>query len=55
MNISLMLMLRPPGFDTLAVRVYYEASEAIYHLAAPAALIIILVSVIPLRYLLKKY
>ncbi|MBM4760910.1 iron ABC transporter permease [Bacillus sp. B15-48] len=49
------LMLRPPGFDTLAVRVYYEASEAIYHLAAPSALIIILVSVIPLRYLLKKY
>lgn len=49
------LMLRPPGFDTLAVRVYFEASEAIYHLAAPAALLIILVSIIPLRYLLKKY
>ncbi|WP_078429419.1 ABC transporter permease [Alkalihalobacterium alkalinitrilicum] len=49
------LMLRPPGFDTLAVRVYFEASEAIYHLAAPAALIIILVSIVPLRYLLKKY
>ncbi|MBU9711520.1 ABC transporter permease [Evansella tamaricis] len=49
------LMLRPPGFDTLAVRVYYEASEALYHQAAPAALLIILVSVIPLRYLLKKY
>ncbi|WP_088032609.1 ABC transporter permease [Evansella clarkii] len=49
------LMLRPPGFDTLAVRVYFEASEALYHLAAPSALIIILVSCIPLRYLLKKY
>ncbi|MFN7252728.1 MAG: ABC transporter permease [Anaerobacillus sp.] len=49
------LMLRPPGFDTLAVRIYFEASEAIYHLAAPAALLIVLVSVIPLRYLLKKY
>ncbi|MFA9456378.1 ABC transporter permease [Halalkalibacter sp. AB-rgal2] len=49
------LMLRPPGFDTLAVRVYFEATEAIYHLAAPAALLIIVVSVIPLRYLLKKY
>ncbi|WP_332634014.1 ABC transporter permease [Halalkalibacter flavus] len=49
------LMLRPPGFDTLAVRVYFEATEAIYHLAAPAALLIILVSIIPLRYLLKKY
>ncbi|KHF39079.1 ABC transporter permease [Halalkalibacter okhensis] len=49
------LMLRPPGFDTLAVRVYFEATEAIYHLAAPAALLIILVSILPLRYLLKKY
>ncbi|MDG5787920.1 iron ABC transporter permease [Evansella sp. AB-P1] len=49
------LMLRPPGFDTLAVRIYFEASEAFYHLAAPPALLIILVSCIPLRYLLKKY
>lgn len=49
------LMLRPPGFDTLAVRVYYEASEAIYHQAAPGALLIVLVSIIPLHYLLKKY
>ncbi len=49
------LMLRPPGFDTLAVRVYFEASEAIYHLAAPAALLIVLVSIIPLRYMLSKY
>ncbi|WP_017471409.1 ABC transporter permease [Amphibacillus jilinensis] len=49
------LMLRPPGFDTLAVRVYVEANESFYYLAAPAALIIILISIIPLRYLLKKY
>lgn len=49
------LMLRPPGFDTLAVRVYYEASEAIYHQAAPGALLIVLVSILPLHYLLKKY
>jgi len=49
------LMLRPPGFDTLAVRVYYEASEAIYHQAAPGALLIVLVSIIPLHYLLRKY
>ncbi|WP_026691137.1 ABC transporter permease [Alteribacter aurantiacus] len=49
------LMLRPPGFDTLAVRVYYNASEAIYYQAAPGALLIVLVSLIPLRYLLKKY
>lgn len=49
------LMLRPPGFDTLAVRIYFEASEAMYHLAAPAALLVIVVSIIPLRYMLSKY
>ena len=49
------LMLRPPGFDTLAVRIYFEANEAIYYLAAPAALLIVLVSVIPLKYMLSKY
>ncbi|WP_051534297.1 ABC transporter permease [Desulfitibacter alkalitolerans] len=49
------LMLRPPGFDTLAVRIWFEAHDAIYHLAAPAALLIIIVSIIPLRYMLSKY
>ncbi|GAB3792303.1 ABC transporter permease [Virgibacillus kimchii] len=49
------LMLRPPGFDTLAVRVYFEATEGIYHLAAPAALLIIIVSILPLQILLRKY
>ncbi|TCK92770.1 iron(III) transport system permease protein [Natranaerovirga hydrolytica] len=49
------LLLRPPGFDTLAIRIYVEASEAIYHLAAPAALLIIMVSIIPLKFMLDKY
>ncbi|KMJ56059.1 iron transporter, partial [Bacillus sp. LL01] len=49
------LLLRPPGFDTLAVRIWVETSEAIYYMAAPAALLIVIVSIIPLRYLLKKY
>lgn len=49
------LMLRPPGFDTLAVRVYYQASEAMYIQAAPGALLIILISLLPLHYLLKNY
>ncbi|WP_350343609.1 iron ABC transporter permease [Proteinivorax tanatarense] len=49
------LALRPPGFDTLSVRVWIEATEAIYHMAAPAALIIIAVSLIPLRWMLSKY
>lgn len=49
------LMLRPPGFDTLAVRIYFEAHDGIYHLAAPGALLIILISIIPLKYMLSKY
>ncbi|PSL42453.1 iron(III) transport system permease protein [Salsuginibacillus halophilus] len=49
------LLLRPPGFDTLAVRIWVDTNEAFYHLAAPAALIIIIISLIPLRFLLKKY
>jgi iron(III) transport system permease protein len=49
------LLLRPPGFDTLAVRIWVETSEALYHLAAPAALLIILVSIIPLKWMLNKY
>lgn len=49
------LLLRPPNFDTLAVRVWVEASEAVYHMAAPSALIIIIVSIIPIKFLLDKY
>ncbi|MBM7096806.1 MULTISPECIES: ABC transporter permease [Alteribacter] len=49
------LLLRPAGFDTLAVRIWVDTSEAIYYSAAPAALLIILLSIIPLKYLLKKY
>ncbi|WP_207640649.1 ABC transporter permease [Alkaliphilus transvaalensis] len=49
------LLLRPPGFDTLAVRIWVETSESVYHLAAPAALLIILVSIVPLKWMLSKY
>ncbi|GAA0493789.1 iron ABC transporter permease [Alkalibacterium sp. m-11] len=49
------LMLRPPGFETLAIRVYYHASEAMYAQAAPGALLIIIISIIPLHLLLKNY
>lgn len=47
------LLLRPPGYDTMAIRIWVEASEALYHLAAPHALLIILLSIIPLRYMLR--
>ncbi len=49
------LILRPPGFDTLAVRVWVESSEAIDHMAAPAALLVVLVSVVPLKLMLSRY
>ncbi|SHK00626.1 iron(III) transport system permease protein [Anaerobranca californiensis DSM 14826] len=49
------LILRPPGFDTLAVRVWVDAGESLYHMAAPASLFLILVSLIPLKWMLNKY
>ncbi|HAN91860.1 MAG TPA: iron ABC transporter permease, partial [Nitrospira sp.] len=45
------LLLRPVGFDTLAIRVWLEASEEYFQLAAPAALLIVLLS-LPALYLL---
>ena len=49
------LMLRPAGFDTLAVRVWVEAGEGLYHLAAPAALVIVVLSMLPLKLMLGRY
>jgi iron(III) transport system permease protein len=49
------LILRPAGFDTLAVRVWVEAGEGLYHLAAPAALVIIVLSLAPLKWMLDRY
>lgn len=48
------LILRPPGFDTLPVRLWTEASEGFYTLAAPPALVLVLVSVVALYLLLTK-
>lgn len=48
------LLLRPAGFDTLAVRVWIWAEEGLYSQAAPAALLLILASIIPLSFLLKR-
>ena len=46
------LLLRPPGTETLAVRVWTGASEGLYAQAAPAALLVVAVSALvlwPLR------
>ena len=48
------LLLRPPGFDTLAVRVWIWAGEGFYFQAAPAALLLVLVSALPLYFLLRR-
>jgi len=48
------LLLRPAGFDTLAVRVWVWAGEGFYFQAAPAALLLVLVSALPLAFLLRR-
>jgi iron(III) transport system permease protein len=48
------LLLRPVGFDTLAVRVWLEASEEYYQLAAPSALLIVILTMPAIMLLLSK-
>lgn len=48
------LLLRPVGFDTLAVRVWLEASEELYALAAAPALLIVLFSLPALALLVAR-
>jgi len=48
------LLLRPVGFDTLAVRVWLEASEEYYQLAAPSALLIVIMTIPAILLLLSK-
>lgn len=45
------LLLSPPGFTTLAVRIWAAADELLYTRAATASLMLIAVSVIPVYYL----
>lgn len=47
------LLLRPAGFDTLAVRVWIDASEGYFAAAAPAALALVLLAALPLAVLLR--
>lgn len=48
------LLLRPAGFDTLAVRVWMWANDGFYVQAAPAALFLMLASLLPLAFLLRR-
>lgn len=47
------LLLRPPGFDTMAVRVWIDASEGIYTSASPIALLLIGMSMLTMKFLMK--
>lgn len=48
------LLLRPPGFETLAIRVWVDAGEGFYEAAAPAALFLLVVAVLPMRWLMQS-
>lgn len=48
------LLLRPAGFDTLAVRVWVWAIDGFYIQAAPAALFLVITAVVPLWFLLRQ-
>jgi iron(III) transport system permease protein len=48
------LLLRPAGFDTLAVRIWIWANDGFYAQAAPAALLLALASAVPLAFLLRR-
>lgn len=48
------LLLRPPGFETLAVRIWSSASESLYTRASAASLLLLAVSAVPLYLLVSR-
>ncbi|MBI4277510.1 MAG: iron ABC transporter permease [Armatimonadetes bacterium] len=48
------LLLRPAGFDTLPVRIWMPGAEGLYAQAAPAALVLIVCSTLPMALLLTR-
>ncbi len=48
------LLLRPTGFDTLAVRIWSAANELFYARAAASALLLLVLSAIPLYFLVLR-
>ena len=48
------LMLRPLAFDTLSVRVWMEASEALWEMAALPALLIVIAGLIPIALVINR-
>ncbi len=48
------LLLRPTGFETLAVRIWSSASELFYTQASVAALVLVAISAVPLYFLVAR-
>ncbi len=48
------LMLRPVAFDTLAVRVWMDASESLWEMAALPALLIVIAGLIPIAIIINR-
>lgn len=48
------LMMRPPGFDTLPVRIMAAANESVYTQAAPPALALVAATALPLLLLARR-
>jgi iron(III) transport system permease protein len=48
------ILLRPPGFDTLPVRIWAAASESVYTQAEPPAFLLILLTTLLLLPLLHS-
>ncbi|WP_448587308.1 ABC transporter permease [Thermocrinis sp.] len=48
------IMLRPLGFDTLAVRVWIDASESLWNMASVPALLIVLTGLLPLAIIIRE-
>ncbi|HWQ15495.1 MAG TPA: iron ABC transporter permease, partial [Roseiflexaceae bacterium] len=48
------VLLRPPGFDTLPVRIWAAASESVHTQAAPPAFLLIVLTTLPLVVLYAR-
>jgi iron(III) transport system permease protein len=48
------VLLRPPGFDTLPVRIWAAASESVHTQAAPPAFLLIVLTTLPLMLLYAR-
>ena len=47
------LMLRPFGWDTLAVKIYAYTTEGLWHEAAVPALLLVAIGLLPVRWLVR--